>query len=100
MFQRKTFVVVGVVCLAALFPLTGCGSPTAPKTVATPSTPVSAAPADVNTLTPVLQKAVNAFLANDFNTARNFFRLPGEEASVAKSRQMFADFSCRPKMPH
>lgn len=77
----------------SLVTMNGCGTPAAQKTVATPSTPVSATPADVKTLTPILQKAVNAFLANDFNTARNFFRLPGEEASVAKSRQMFADFS-------
>lgn len=93
MFQRKTLAAFVVVCLAALFPLNGCGFPTAPKPIASPSAPVSAMPADAKTITPVLQKAVNAFLANDFNTARNFFRLPGEETSAAKSRQMFADFS-------
>ena len=95
MTRRKLSILFFSLMLLAvsLIATAGCGSPASPKPVATPSAPVSAAPADMKTLTPILQKAINAFLANDFNTAQNFFRLPGEQAAVAKSRQMFADFS-------
>lgn len=95
MTRRKLSILFLLLMLltVSLIATAGCGSPAAPKPVASPSTPIAAAPADMKTLTPILQKAVNAFLANDFNTAQNFFRLPGEEAALAKFRQMFADFS-------